>query len=106
MRIAIVYDCLFPHTIGGAERWYRELALRLAARGHEVTYLTLRQWSRDKCADFDGVRVLSVGPPMALYTGGRRRILPPMVFGSGVLKHLAVAGPQYDVIHTASFPFF
>ena len=44
MRICLVYDCLFPYTVGGAERWYRNLAERLAADGHEVTYLTLRQW--------------------------------------------------------------
>ena len=42
--ICLVYDCLFPHTVGGAERWYRGLAERLVADGHEVTYLTLRQW--------------------------------------------------------------
>ena len=24
--ICLVYDCLFPHTVGGAERWYRNLA--------------------------------------------------------------------------------
>ncbi|MEA2192962.1 MAG: hypothetical protein QOI73_3083, partial [Solirubrobacteraceae bacterium] len=41
MRILIVYDCLFPYTIGGGERWYRNLAERLVADGHEVTYLTL-----------------------------------------------------------------
>ena len=46
MRVCVVYDCLFPYTVGGAERWYRNLAERLAAEGHEVTYLTLRQWDR------------------------------------------------------------
>ena len=46
MRVCLVYDCLFPHTVGGAERWYRSLAERLAADGHQVTYLTLRQWDR------------------------------------------------------------
>jgi hypothetical protein len=44
VRICIVYDCLYPHTVGGAERWYRNVALRLAEDGHEVTYLTMRQW--------------------------------------------------------------
>ena len=43
VRICLVYDCLFPHTVGGAERWYRELAERLEGP-HEVTYLTRRQW--------------------------------------------------------------
>src|SRR5262249_48379662 len=44
VRICIVYDCLYPHTVGGAERWYRNLSERLADEGHDVTYLTLRQW--------------------------------------------------------------
>jgi glycosyltransferase involved in cell wall biosynthesis len=106
VRICIVYDCLFPWTVGGAERWYRNLAERLVADGHEVTYLTLRQWDRGTDASYSGVRVRAVGPRMALYTGPRRRILPPLVFGLGVLWHLALHGRRYDVVHTASFPYF
>lgn len=107
MRICLVYDCLFPHTVGGAERWYRNLAERLAADGHEVTYLTLRQWDHDQVPDIDArVRVIAVGPRMALYTGGRRRIVPPLVFGAGVLWHLLRRGRRYEVLHTCSFPYF
>jgi glycosyltransferase involved in cell wall biosynthesis len=93
MRVCIVYDCLFPYTVGGAERWYRNLAERLSADGHEVTYLTLRQWERGERVDLDEpVRVVAAGPRMGLYTeGGRRRILPPLVF---------------DVVHTCAFPYF
>jgi glycosyltransferase involved in cell wall biosynthesis len=105
MRICIVYDCLYPYTIGGAERWYRNLAERLAASGHEVTYLTRRQWDRE--ADVPGVRVLAVSPRAELYgDGGRRRLLPPIAFGVGVLRHLVRHGARYDVVHTASFPYF
>jgi glycosyltransferase involved in cell wall biosynthesis len=107
MRICVVYDCLFPHTVGGAERWYRNLALRLAAEGHEVTYLTLRQWDRDEVPDLPGVRIAIAGPRMQLYSGpGQRRVLPPLVFGAGVLWHLLRRGGRYDVVHTASFPYF
>ncbi len=108
MRICIVYDCLFPHTVGGAERWYRNLAERLAGEGHDVTYLTLRQWPRGERAQIDPrVRVVLAGPRMALYTaGGRRRTLPPIVFGAGVLWHLLRHGRRYEVVHTASFPYF
>ncbi|MGA2453502.1 MAG: glycosyltransferase [Solirubrobacteraceae bacterium] len=108
MRVCLVYDCLFPHTVGGAERWYRNLAERLAAEGHEVTYLTLRQWERHERAQIDQrVRVVCAGPRMALYTAdGRRRILPPLVFGLGVLAHLLRHGRRYDVVHTCSFPYF
>ncbi|HZV72972.1 MAG TPA: glycosyltransferase family 4 protein [Conexibacter sp.] len=109
MRICLLYDCLFPHTVGGAERWYRNLGERLAADGHEVTYLTLRQWDRGTDPGVTGVDVRVVGPRMALYVSdasGRRRILPPLVFGLGVLWHLLLHGRRYDAVHTASFPYF
>jgi glycosyltransferase involved in cell wall biosynthesis len=109
VRICLVYDCLFPYTVGGGERWYRNLAERLAGEGHEVTYLTLRQWERGRqTLDIDPrVRVVAVGPRMALYTeSGRRRILPPLVFGLGVLWELLRHGRCYEVVHTCSFPYF
>jgi len=107
MRICLIYDCLYPHTIGGAERWYRNLAERLRDEGHEVTYLTLRQWGRGEHPGVEGVEVVAVGPRMALYgPDGTRRILPPLVFGSGVLWHLLRHLRCFDVVHTASFPYF
>jgi glycosyltransferase involved in cell wall biosynthesis len=107
VRVCVVYDCLFPWTVGGAERWYRNLAERLAAEGNRVTYLTLRQWERGERVELAGSRVVTAGPRMALYKeGGRRRILPPIMFGLGVLAHLLRNGRRYDVVHTASFPYF
>jgi glycosyltransferase involved in cell wall biosynthesis len=106
VKVAIVYDCLYPHTIGGAERWYRNLAERLAAERHDVTYLTLRQWPRGERPALEGVEIVAVGPRMRLYVNGRRRILPPLVFGLGVLWHLLRRGRRYDVVHVASFPYF
>jgi glycosyltransferase involved in cell wall biosynthesis len=107
VRVCIVYDCLYPYTIGGAERWYRNLAERLAAGGHEVTFLTRRQWARREHPDVPGVRVVAVSPRMGLYDRyGRRRSLPPLLFGLGVFRHLRRHGRGYDVVHTASFPYF
>ena len=106
MRTCLIYDCLFPYTVGGAERWCN-LGERLAEEGHQVTYLTLRQWERGEHGEVPGVEVVAVGPRMRLYAeGGRRRIFPPLVFGLGVLWHLVRRGSQYDVVHTASFPYF
>ena len=108
MRVCLIYDCLFPYTVGGGERWYRNVAERLGAAGHEVDYLTLRQWPRGEQGQVgEGVRVVSVGPRMALYgPDGRRRILPPLVFGAGVLWHLLRHGRRYDVVDTCAFPYF
>lgn len=107
VRICLVYDCLYPHTVGGAERWYRSLAERLAAAGHEVTYLTLSQWEPGQEPDVPGVKVVTAGPHMELYVrGGRRRIRPPLRFGVGVLWHLLRHGRRYDVVHSSAFPYF
>jgi glycosyltransferase involved in cell wall biosynthesis len=104
-RIAIVYDCLFPHTVGGAERWYRNLAERLDG-SHEVTYLTRRQWGRDQGPD-TSFTVVAVSSGGDLYTrSGRRRIGPPLRFGFGVFWHLLRHAGRYDVIHCAAFPYF
>jgi len=107
VRICIVYDCLYPHTVGGAERWYRELALELAATGHQVTYLTRRQWQDGEEPDLPGVRVIAVSPGGPLYAeDGRRTIGPPLRFGWGVLAHLLRNRRSYDAVHLCSFPYF
>jgi glycosyltransferase involved in cell wall biosynthesis len=104
VRIAIVYDCLFPHTIGGAERWYRSLAERLEGR-HSVTYLTRRQWG--DAGPGTPFRTVPVAASGELYTAsGRRRIGPPLRFGFGVFWHLLRYGRGYDAVHCASFPYF
>ena len=107
MRVCLVYDCLFPWTVGGAERWYRNLAARLAAEGHEVTYLTRLQWDAGDPPRLPGVRVIAVSSRDELYgADGNRRVVPPLKFGAGVLRHLWRHGRDYDVVHTASFPYF
>jgi glycosyltransferase involved in cell wall biosynthesis len=105
-RIAIVYDCLYPHTIGGCERWYRAVAARLAAR-HRVTYLTRVQWDAGGPDAPAGVEVVGLGGGRQLYTvSGRRRIGPPIRFGLAVLLHLIRNRRRYDIVHTCSFPYF
>jgi glycosyltransferase involved in cell wall biosynthesis len=104
VRIAIVYDCLFPNTLGGAERWYRNLAERLD-RTHSVTFVTRRQWGEE--GPETPFETIAVSPGGGLYTSsGRRRIWPPIRFGMGVFWHLLRHGRSYDAVHSASFPFF
>ncbi len=83
------------------------LAQRLRDRGHEVTYITLRQWEPGGSPNLDGISIQTVGPRMHLYgRRGRRRSFPPLAFGLGVLIHLIRHGRHYDIVHTASFPYF
>jgi glycosyltransferase involved in cell wall biosynthesis len=106
VRICLVYDHLFPQTIGGMERWLRDLALRLAALGHEVTYLTMRHWEANAEPALPGVQVIGLVHAGRVYADDRRAIGPPLRFGLAVASHLARHGRNYDVVHTASFPYF
>ena len=104
MRVALVYDCLYPSTVGGAERWLRRLAETLAA-DHEVTYLTRRQWERGE-QPIPGVECVAVSPGGALHReDGSRRPLPALLFGLGVLWHLVRRRGHYDAVHCLSYPY-
>jgi glycosyltransferase involved in cell wall biosynthesis len=107
MRVCLVYDCLYPYTVGGAERWLRTLGSELASAGHDVTYVTRKQWPDGDDPQIEGVRVVAVSPGGPLYTGdGRRRIGPPLRFGLGVFAHLLRNRRRYDTIHSVAFPYF
>jgi glycosyltransferase involved in cell wall biosynthesis len=105
MRVCLVYDHVFPATVGGGERWMRDLALRLADAGHDVTYLTMRHWE-DEAPTLAGVRILALAPAGRVYRAERRTFGPPLRFGLAVARHLLARGGSYDVVHTASFPYF
>ncbi len=50
--------------------------------------------------------MLAAGPGLTYYGEARRRAIQPLVFGLGVFRHLLRHGRRYDVVHTASFPYF
>ena len=104
MRIAIVYDAVYPHVKGGAERRYYELAHRLAARGHEVHWYGMRYWDGPRVQTRDGVVYHGVCRARPLYVaGGRRSILQALVFGLACLRLIR---RRYDVVDCCGFPFF
>lgn len=103
----MVYDCLFPWTVGGAERWSRNVAEALVAEGHEVTYLTRRQWADGDEPDLPGIEIIAVSPAEELYgPDGNRTIGQALRFGRGVLRHLAANRGAYDIVHVSVSPYF
>jgi glycosyltransferase involved in cell wall biosynthesis len=99
VRVCLVFDCLYPHSVGGGERWYRAVADGISGRGYDVTYLTLRQWG-PAGPDVPRVTVIAVGGNLELYAGGRRSIGAQLRFALGVFRHLVRHGGQYDVVQT------
>lgn len=105
MRIAILYDGLFPLDIGGIERWYLLLAQRLAAGGASVSYLTRKNW--DVAPQVPGITVIPISGGRERYrVDGTRKFLQPVRFGWGAVRWLIRHRRDFDAIHTANFPNF
>lgn len=104
MRIAVVYDCLFPVSTGGGERQYGAFARRFAEAGHEVTYLTRRQWT-ERAPDLPGVTVRAIARTAELYDGkGNRRLMPAVGFALSVLAHFLSHRRRYDAVLVSALP--
>lgn len=104
-KIAIVYDGLYPWSIGGIERWYRALAERLVDAGADVWYLTRLQW--DDPPDIRGVQVVAIVGRQVLYReDGKRRTIQPLRFGWKSFTWLVRNRRQYDAVHVCNFPYF
>lgn len=105
-RIAVAYDCLFPFSTGGGERQYRAFAEAMIDAGHEVEYLTARQWdaSAPPPERFD---VITVTPRLTLYNSdGTRRIPAALRFAAGLFMTLVRRRGRYEAILVSGLPVF
>lgn len=104
MRIAVAFDCFFPITTGGGERQYRAFAETFAAEGHEVDYLTRRQWD-GPAPQVDGFDVVAVSPSTRLYDDvGNRRPLAALRYAVGLFAHLVRRRGRYDAVLVSALP--
>ncbi len=104
MKIACVYDSIYPYTKGGAEKSWWEISTRLAARGHEVHLFGNKFWEGDDIITEDGRYLHGVCRPLPYFVDGRRSIKEAMFFGYKLL--LPLLRGDYDIIHCGEFPYF
>ena len=103
MRIAFVYDAVYPYLLGGGEKRVSEMARRLVARGHEVHLFGMQFWEGEQTITREGVVLHGVCRPYSFYRNGRRRILPAFIFG--VMVFLALFRERFDVVDCQQFPY-
>lgn len=103
MKIALLYDALFPYVKGGGERRYFELARRLRER-HDVHMISWQYWPGPSRIVIDGVTHHGTGAPPAFYgADGRRRSAEAFAFAVRSLP--ALLSERFDVVDCASVPF-
>jgi glycosyltransferase involved in cell wall biosynthesis len=102
LKIAYVYDAVYPWVKGGGERRIYELSKRLVSRGHDVHCYGMKWWKGDDVVDLEGVNLHGICRPMSLYSGSRRSYGQALAFASAVLR--SVRG-DYDLVDCQEFPY-
>ncbi|OGO04428.1 MAG: hypothetical protein A2Y91_00820, partial [Chloroflexi bacterium RBG_13_54_8] len=82
----------------------REVAKRLALKGHEVTVLGMKYWEGEDIIYDEGVRLWGVCPPQRLHVNGHRSARAALYFSWKVLSPLLKE--KFDVIDCQNFPYF
>ena len=107
MKIAYVYDAVYPRVKGGAERRIYELARRLIQNGHEVHWYGVGWWWPEEGQndiEMDGIKLHGVCGPVELYNGDRRSIKEAIYYALKLYPKLR--GENFDIIDCQGFPFF
>ncbi|OPY52222.1 MAG: UDP-D-galactose:(glucosyl)lipopolysaccharide-1,6-D-galactosyltransferase [Methanosaeta sp. PtaU1.Bin112] len=101
MKIAYVYDAVYPWVKGGAEKRIYELSSRLAKRGHEVHCYGMKWWTGEDEILQGKVHLHGICPPMPLYSNGRRSISQAAFFAGKLLAQRI----DCDVMDCQNFPY-
>jgi len=104
MKIAFVYDAVYPWIKGGAEKRIYEIGKRLAQKGNDVHLFGVKWWDGADVIRNDGMTLHGVCAPMELYVNGRRSFHEAVIYSTALLPHLVKE--NFDIIDASVFPYF
>lgn len=103
LAVLLLYDCVYPESVGGVEHRNDRLARALAGRGHRVTIAGFSAARPGSPPATPGVEILPLGPPGRLYTAAGRRRASEALRLARAAARLDLAG--FDVVETANIPY-
>jgi glycosyltransferase involved in cell wall biosynthesis len=104
MKVAFVYDAVYPWVKGGAELRIHELGRRLSLKGHDVHLFGIKWWEGEDVINYEGMTLHGVCKTRNLYVNGRRSISEAIVFSVKLFP--ALIKGRFDLIDVSVFPYF
>lgn len=99
MKILIVSEMSTPYAVGGGETRYGLLSNALVQRGHDVTWLSMRQGLSPDSENIDGVKHLHRGPRIA--SPDKRTVLSMLRFMLAAFVH--IISHRYNVVDVQTY---
>jgi len=104
MKLAIVYDAIYPDHIGGGEKRNWEVARRLARCGHEVWLVGMQFWPGAALIQREGVFCAGVCPAIPLFNRrGRRSLIEPLYFAYHLFRFFL--RHRFDLVNCGEMPY-
>lgn len=104
MKIALIYDAIYPFIKGGAEKRFYEIAKRLSKKEHQMHLYGMKLWEGDKVIKRQDIYYHGICKPKPLYEkNGKRSIKEAIYFGLNCLKLIK---EDFDIIDCSNFPYF
>ncbi|MDD5086688.1 MAG: glycosyltransferase, partial [Candidatus Nanoarchaeia archaeon] len=105
MKIAIVYDMIYPYNIGGAEVRNYTLAKKLVEMGHDVHLYGIKMWKGPNIIKKQGIIIHGVNCYKKKYNfKGQRNLFEPIIFSYYLFWYLIKE--KFDLIDCSAFPYF
>jgi len=105
MKIALIYDMIYPYTIGGAEVRNYSLAKKLTEQGHEVHLYGIKLWKGLDTIKKEGIFIHGICRYTQKYNfKGNRSISEPIKFSFYIFKFLI--REKFDIVDCSAFPYF
>ncbi|MBU0666488.1 MAG: glycosyltransferase family 4 protein [Nanoarchaeota archaeon] len=104
MKIAIIYDMIYPFNVGGGESRNYFLAKELITRGHEVHFFGAKLWKGPTILNHEGIIMHGVYHSRKLYKTSRRSFDEPIMFSLKLAMHLFKE--DFDIVDCTAIPYF
>jgi len=105
MRIAFLYNAVYPYVKGGVEKRIYELAKRLSKR-HEVYIIGYRYWNNSNPKHYGNITYYGTAPPAKLYSNDRHSIGEAIYYTATMAKAIdIIAKERIDIADVQNSPY-
>ena len=100
VKVAIVYETVFPEFKGGVERWFQYVATELETKGFEVSYLNTNGMTEIR----GNINFVDIGNTRySFHLTGERTIRGTLSYAIALFRYLLKN--DFDFLYMSSFPF-